>query len=106
MPQHLGVYLSPLILSCLSFGYDENGAYVGLFCVAHEMTAMLSLDGHLESGSAPAALHWVLRPCCRQGRERGGLKLFICSPVNNLVLVGDKPLKLYKRTNQNPNSAL
>lgn len=63
---------------------------------------MLNLDGHLEAGSVPAALHLALRPCCGEGRERGGLRLSICSPVNNPLLVGDEPSKMYKPTNQKP----
>lgn len=63
---------------------------------------MLNLDGYLEAGSVPAVLHLALRPCHREGKERGGLRLSICSPVNNLLLVGDEPFKMDKPTNQKP----
>lgn len=68
---------------------------------------MLRLYGHLESASVPAALHWALLDLAagRAGTQAAS-GFSSVPPVNNLVLVGDKPFKIYKPTNQNPNSAL
>jgi len=63
---------------------------------------MFNHDSDLEARSVAAVLHLALIPCCKEGRERSGLRLTISSPVHNPLLVGGQPSKMYKPTHQNP----